>query len=89
MQDTTQVITSKGKIVRYITFLDGTQRILLFTDDLGLSSNITNFLKTSRSGIELVLEIQGVGISLVNNLNCTEILYLSFIRYYIQKLCYC
>lgn len=73
--------TLKGETVRYVTFLDGIQRILLFTDDLGLSRSITNFLKMTNSGIEVICEIQGIGVSLVNNINCTEILYMGLIRY--------
>ncbi|KAK6631306.1 hypothetical protein RUM44_005832 [Polyplax serrata] len=73
------VCTLKGETVRYVTFLDGIQRILLFTDDLGLSRSITNFLKMTNSGIEVICEIQGIGVSLVNNINCTEILYMGLI----------
>ena len=66
-----------NECVRYISFLDGTQRILLFTDDRTLGAGPLN--RTAGSDTEIILQIHGIGISLVNNINQTELLYMGFV----------
>lgn len=64
--------------VRYITFLDGTQRILLFTDDRTIGTN--SLSRGTGSDSEIILQIHGIGISLVNNIQQMELLYMGFVR---------
>lgn len=62
--------------VHYFSFLDGTQRILLFTNhkSIGALNRVNN------SDMTIQLQIHGIGISIVNNINQIEFLYIGLIR---------
>lgn len=66
--------------VYWVSFLDGMQRILLFTSDVLLAHDTH---KAGESGVintEVTMSMHGVGLSLVNNLIRQEILYVSIAR---------
>lgn len=66
--------------VSYVSFLDGTQRVLLFTEDAEAVSEEKLAGRYESSGMEVILKIHGIGISLVNNISQVEILYMGFVR---------
>lgn len=64
----------------YVSFLDGTQRILLFTPNMKIAEDcqLVGDLETIEQ--EITLSIHGVGLSLVNNLTRLELLYMCIAR---------
>ncbi|KAG7211251.1 hypothetical protein KM043_010561 [Ampulex compressa] len=60
----------------YVSFLDGTQRILLFTTNLKIAEDcqLAGDLETIEQ--EITMSIHGVGFSLVNNITKSELLYM-------------
>ncbi|GFT91712.1 vacuolar protein sorting-associated protein 13 [Nephila pilipes] len=61
--------------VYWVSFLDGMQRVLLFTDDLALATAAQEAGELERIEQEVTISLQGVGVSLVNNDTKAEILY--------------
>ncbi|GIY23535.1 vacuolar protein sorting-associated protein 13 [Caerostris darwini] len=62
--------------VYWVSFLDGMQRVLMFTDDLAAATAAQEAGELERIEQEITLSLQGVGISLVNNDTKAEILYI-------------
>lgn len=62
--------------VYWVSFLDGMQRVLLFSQDLALVTVAQQAGELERIEQEINLFIFGLGLSLVNNLNQTEVAYL-------------
>ncbi|KAL3081088.1 hypothetical protein niasHT_037556 [Heterodera trifolii] len=60
-----------------VCFLDGRQRVLLFTADNKVSFNAQQAYEMEQPDIELELHLHGVGISLVNNVKSVEVLYMA------------
>nr|XP_034187905.1 vacuolar protein sorting-associated protein 13 isoform X3 [Osmia lignaria] len=62
--------------VFYVSFLDGTQRILLFTTNLKIAEDcqLAGDLETIEQ--DITISIHGVGFSLVNNVTRSELLYM-------------
>lgn len=60
-----------------MSFLDGLQRVLLFTESKSIAkrSESTSLLQIIDRSIEI--NIHGVGISIVNNQTCTPILFMA------------
>ncbi|KAL1509353.1 hypothetical protein ABEB36_004107 [Hypothenemus hampei] len=56
------------------SFLDGMQRVLLFTEQRELAQNATNVFEIIQQ--EITLSLHGFGLSLVNNLTRQEIMYI-------------
>lgn len=62
--------------VYWVSFLDGMQRVLMFSQDLALVTVAQQAGELERIEQEINLFIFGLGLSLVNNLNQTEVAYL-------------
>ncbi|XP_022825403.1 vacuolar protein sorting-associated protein 13 isoform X2 [Spodoptera litura] len=63
--------------IHWVSFLDGLQRVILFTDDIILASNAYTVGEAESVDTELVLSMQGIGLSLVNDPEQLEIVYIS------------
>ncbi|KAI4459978.1 vacuolar protein sorting-associated protein vps13 [Holotrichia oblita] len=62
--------------VYWVSFLDGMQRVLLFTCDRTVAENAQQAKRFAIIDQEVTLSIHGIGLSLVNNLERREIMYL-------------
>ncbi|XP_076681161.1 vacuolar protein sorting 13C isoform X2 [Andrena cerasifolii] len=62
--------------VFYVSFLDGTQRILLFTPNMKIAEDCQLVGDFETIEQDITLSIHGVGLSLVNNLTRLELLYM-------------
>ncbi|KAF7282566.1 hypothetical protein GWI33_002356 [Rhynchophorus ferrugineus] len=60
--------------VYWSSFLDGMQRVLLFTENSNLAQNATNILEIIQQ--EITVSLHGVGLSLVNNITRQEVMYI-------------
>ncbi|XP_028027252.1 vacuolar protein sorting-associated protein 13 isoform X3 [Bombyx mandarina] len=63
--------------VSWVSFLDGLQRVILFTDDPILASGAYSIGEVEAIDMEIVLSMQGMGLSLVNDHEMLELLYIS------------
>lgn len=66
-----------GETVYWVSFLNGMQRVLLFTLELAIAEGAQSAAKFEVIDREVNLYIHGIGLSLVNNVTRTEIMYLS------------
>jgi vacuolar protein sorting-associated protein 13A/C len=57
----------------WVSFLNGRQRVLLFTTDLAVMTTAYEAYEVERMNMQTELNIHGVGISLVNNLSGMEV----------------
>uniref|UniRef100_A0A8C3PUR9 Vacuolar protein sorting 13 homolog C n=1 Tax=Chrysolophus pictus TaxID=9089 RepID=A0A8C3PUR9_CHRPC len=78
--DLLKVNLRKGEI-HWVSFLDGRQRVLLFTDDVALVSKALQAEELEQPDQEITLSIHSLGLSLVNNENKKEISYIGITRY--------
>ncbi|XP_054974528.1 intermembrane lipid transfer protein VPS13C isoform X2 [Sorex araneus] len=62
--------------VHWVSFLDGRQRVLLFTDDVALVSKALQAEEMEQADHELTLSLHSLGLSLVNNENKQEVSYI-------------
>lgn len=62
--------------VYWVSFLDGMQRVLLFTEDLQLATLAQQAGELERIEQEITVCIQGLGLSLINDLSQTEVAFL-------------
>ncbi|XP_078330281.1 intermembrane lipid transfer protein VPS13A-like isoform X6 [Crassostrea virginica] len=62
--------------IYWVSFLDGLQRILLFTEDLAVAINAQEAGELERVEQEISVSLHSVGVSLVNDLTQTEVAYL-------------
>ncbi|XP_011301984.1 vacuolar protein sorting-associated protein 13C isoform X2 [Fopius arisanus] len=62
--------------VFYVSFLDGTQRVLLFTTSLKIAEDCQLVGDLEIADQDITMSIHGLGLSLVNNFTRTELLYL-------------
>uniref|UniRef100_A0A8C9NVB1 Vacuolar protein sorting 13 homolog C n=1 Tax=Serinus canaria TaxID=9135 RepID=A0A8C9NVB1_SERCA len=67
--------------IHWVSFLDGRQRVLLFTDDVALVSKARQAEELEQPDQEINLSIHSLGLSLVNNENKKEISYIGITRY--------
>ncbi|KAL5288954.1 hypothetical protein ACFFRR_009268 [Megaselia abdita] len=63
--------------VYWVSFLDGLQRVILFSDDANLANNIEDSSSIQKINDEIELSIHGIGISIVNNIKEVDVIYLS------------
>ncbi|XP_026322169.1 vacuolar protein sorting-associated protein 13 [Hyposmocoma kahamanoa] len=63
--------------VYWVSFLDGLQRVILFTDDPILASGAHTIGEAEKIDTEILVSMQGLGVSLVNDLEKQEIVYIS------------
>lgn len=58
--------TREGKVIVYwVSYLEGLQRVLLFTQDERIAYYTYSKIDSEKSNMELFLSIKGVGLSLV------------------------
>ncbi|KAM6058763.1 intermembrane lipid transfer protein VPS13C isoform 2-T2 [Chlamydotis macqueenii] len=62
--------------IHWVSFLDGRQRVLLFTDDVAIVSKARQAEELEQPDQEINLSIHSLGLSLVNNENKKEISYI-------------
>ncbi|XP_056003796.1 intermembrane lipid transfer protein VPS13A-like isoform X2 [Ostrea edulis] len=62
--------------IYWVSFLDGLQRILLFTEDLAVAINAQEAGELERIEQEINVSLKSVGVSLVNDVVQTEVAYL-------------
>lgn len=62
--------------VYWVSFLDGLQRVVLLTEDLALATAAQQAGELERSELEVIISLQGIGLSLIDNATQTDILYL-------------
>lgn len=59
-----------------MSFLDGTQRVLLFTNDFDIANEAHSVNQLEKVTQEIEVDIHGIGLSLVNNLKQCDIMYI-------------
>ncbi|XP_023807842.1 vacuolar protein sorting-associated protein 13C isoform X3 [Oryzias latipes] len=62
--------------IHWISFLDGRQRVLLFTEDTGVVTKARQAEELEQSQQEVRLSLQSLGLSLVNNSSRHEVAYI-------------
>lgn len=60
----------------WVSFLDGMQRILMFTTDAHIAMGCQATRKLEIINREILISIHSLGLSLVNNDICMELMYL-------------
>ncbi|XP_054740711.1 intermembrane lipid transfer protein Vps13 [Anastrepha obliqua] len=65
-----------GSIAYWVTFLDGLQRVLLFTEDVGIAQKLEASATIQKITQSVELRLHGIGFSLINNAIGTTILYM-------------
>ncbi|CAH0407407.1 unnamed protein product [Chilo suppressalis] len=68
---------NETKKISWVSFLDGLQRVVLFTDDPILASGAHTIGEAEMVDTEILLSMQGMGLSLVNDPELLEIVYIS------------
>lgn len=72
-----QFSPKQDETVYWVSFLNGMQRVLLFTLESSIAEEAQSASKFERIDREINLSIHGIGVSLVNNVTRTELMYLS------------
>uniref|UniRef100_A0A183IKA9 VPS13_C domain-containing protein n=1 Tax=Soboliphyme baturini TaxID=241478 RepID=A0A183IKA9_9BILA len=72
-------ISSRGTNVYWVSFLDGRQRVLLFTEDLAVATIAQQAYELERCDLQLTASFQGIGLSLVDNRVPAELAYVAII----------
>lgn len=67
--------------IHWVSFLDGRQRVLLFTDDVALVSKALQAEEMEQANHEITFSLHSLGLSLVNNENKQEVSYIGITRY--------
>ncbi|CAD7014489.1 unnamed protein product [Ceratitis capitata] len=65
-----------GSIAYWVTFLDGLQRVLLFTEDIDIAKKLEGSATIQKITQSVEVRIHGIGFSLINNIIGTTILYM-------------
>lgn len=66
--------------IHWVTFLDGRQRVLLFTEDLAVVTKARQAEELEQFEQEVKVSLQNLGLSLVNNSCRQEIAYVGIPR---------
>lgn len=64
----------------WVSFLDGMQRVLLFTLDMNIARDAQSAGELESIDKEITVSIHGLGLSLVNNLTRVEVMYIGIAR---------
>jgi len=64
----------------WVSFLDGMQRVLLFTSDMNIARDAQSAGVLEPLDKEITVSIHGLALSLVNNLTHVEVMYISITR---------
>ncbi|XP_060030384.1 intermembrane lipid transfer protein VPS13C [Erinaceus europaeus] len=62
--------------IHWVSFLDGRQRVLLFTDDVALVSKALQAEEMEQADLEITFSLHSLGLSLINNKNKQEVSYI-------------
>ncbi|XP_071943585.1 intermembrane lipid transfer protein VPS13A-like isoform X2 [Antedon mediterranea] len=71
-----KITTNKKAKLYWVSFLDGRQRVLLFTEDIVIATKAQQAGELEQVSLELNLSLEGVGLSMVNNYTRTEVAYI-------------
>lgn len=74
--------------IHWVSFLDGRQRVLLFTDDVALVSKALQAEEMEQANHEITFSLRSLGLSLVNNETKQEVSYIGITRYGRRKIRY-
>ena len=74
--------------IHWVSFLDGRQRVLLFTDDVALVSKARQAEEMEQANHEITFSLHSLGLSLVNNETKQEVSYIGITRYGRRKIKY-
>lgn len=66
--------------IHWISFLDGRQRVLLFTEDVGVVTKARQAEELEQFQQEVKVSLQNLGLSLINNASRQEIAYIGVTR---------
>lgn len=66
--------------IHWISFLDGRQRVLLFTEDVGVVTKAQQAEELEQFQQEVKVSLQNLGLSLINNASRQEIAYIGVTR---------
>jgi vacuolar protein sorting-associated protein 13A/C len=64
----------------WVSFLDGMQRMLLFTLDMNIARDAQSAGELEPIDKEITVSIHGLGLSLINNLSHVEVMYIGIAR---------
>jgi vacuolar protein sorting-associated protein 13A/C len=64
----------------WVSFLDGMQRVLLFTLDMNIARDAQSAGELEPLDKEIKVSVHGLGLSLVNNLTRVEVMYIGIAR---------
>lgn len=67
--------------VHWVSFLDGRQRVLLFTEDVAVIAKARQAEEMEQIQQEISVSLHNLGLSLINNRNKKEIAYVGITRY--------
>ncbi|XP_069674534.1 intermembrane lipid transfer protein Vps13 isoform X2 [Periplaneta americana] len=67
---------TEGQQMWWVSFLDGMQRVLLFTLDMNIARDAQSAGELETLDKEITVSIHGLGLSLVNNLTHVEVMYI-------------
>ncbi|XP_050092629.1 intermembrane lipid transfer protein Vps13 isoform X2 [Anopheles aquasalis] len=68
--------TAGNNVVYWVSFLNGTQRVLLLTDNCNIAYGVHSASRLDQVTQEVKVEIHGLGLSLVNNTKCVDLMYI-------------
>lgn len=63
-----------------MSFLDGRQRVLVFTEDVAVVTNARQAEESEQFQLEVSVCLQNLGLSLINNENKHEVAYVGITR---------
>ena len=72
--------------IHWVSFLDGRQRILLFTEDVAVVTNARQAEELEQFQQEVKVSLQHLGLSLVNNSSRQEIAYIGIPRFFLTMI---
>lgn len=67
--------------IHWVSFLDGRQRVLLFTEDVAIVTKARQAEEMEQFEKEINVSLQNLGLSLINNETKQEISYIGITRY--------
>ncbi|XP_063952525.1 intermembrane lipid transfer protein VPS13A-like isoform X3 [Lytechinus pictus] len=74
-----EIKQSNKKLLYWVSFLNGTGRVILFTEDLAIATKSQQAAELEQPDLELLVSLPGIGLSLVNNISRTEVAYIGLI----------
>ncbi|EAT37516.1 AAEL010508-PA [Aedes aegypti] len=74
--DISEFKSPTDKDIYWVSFLNGTQRVLLITDNANIAYGVHSASRLDQVTQEIKLEIHGVGLSLVNNVIQSDLMYI-------------